>query len=116
MLPDPWDSLELPSPRGECLRHEDVEPIALYPVKESNGKIVYQQLEEATQMTGVPREIISDRGSDLVAGMKMFREEHPYAETSRDSVRSVMNKEPRVSSRKALEMFSTQWMTSARTE
>jgi hypothetical protein len=64
-------------PAGKCLRHEDVEPITLSPVKESNGEIVFQQLEEATQITGVPREIISDRGSDLVAGMKLFREKHP---------------------------------------
>jgi hypothetical protein len=64
-------------PAGKCLRHEDVEPITLSPVKESNGEIVFAQLEEAAEVTGVPREIISDRGSDLVAGMKLFREKHP---------------------------------------
>lgn len=69
---------------GQCLRHEDVEPIALYPVKHSNGEIVFEQLEEATKITGVPREIIGDRGSDLVAGMKMFRQKHPETITIYD--------------------------------
>jgi len=28
---------------GRGLRHEDVEPLALFPVKQANGAIVYQQ-------------------------------------------------------------------------
>jgi hypothetical protein len=31
------------------LYHEDVEPLALYPVKSSNGDIVYQQLKKQLQ-------------------------------------------------------------------
>ena len=77
MLYDPGDSSERPPPVGECLKHEDVEPIALCPVKQSDGKIVFQQLEEAVKATGVLREIIADRGSDLVAGMALFGHEHP---------------------------------------
>ncbi len=49
-------------PHGRCLSHEDVEPIALFPVKQSNGEIVWQQLEETVEKTGVPREIIGDQG------------------------------------------------------
>jgi hypothetical protein len=30
-------------PPGQCLHHEDVEPLALFPVKKSNGEVVYQQ-------------------------------------------------------------------------
>jgi hypothetical protein len=63
-------------PRGNCVTHEDVEPISLYPVKQSNGEIVYQQLEETIKKTGVPREIIGDQGSDLAKGIKMFCENH----------------------------------------
>jgi hypothetical protein len=44
--------------RGNCVNHEDVEPICLNPVKQSNGKIVYQQLEEAIEKTGIPRETL----------------------------------------------------------
>jgi len=64
-------------PPGTCLRHEHVEPIALYPVKQSNGAVVYQQLTEAVAQTGVPREILSDGGSDLQAGVAQFRQAHP---------------------------------------
>jgi hypothetical protein len=62
---------------GEYLTHAEVEPIALYPVTQSNGEIVYQQLEEARKQTGVPREILSDQGSDLHKGIKQFCHAHP---------------------------------------
>ena len=58
------------------LNHEDVEPIALLPVKKSNGKVVYQQLEQAIEKTGVPREIISDHGTDVKSGIERFCQEH----------------------------------------
>jgi hypothetical protein len=64
-------------PPGTCLRHEDVEPIALYPVKHSNGEVVYQQLAQAVAHTGVPREILSDAGPDVRAGVEQFRQTHP---------------------------------------
>jgi hypothetical protein len=62
----------LPAP-GTCLRHEDVEPIALSPVQTSNGEVVSQQLTAAGAHTGVPREILSDGGSDLQAGIAQFQ-------------------------------------------
>ena len=33
-------------PIGNCLSHQDIEPIALLPVTQSNGPIVLQQLSE----------------------------------------------------------------------
>ena len=65
----------LPAP-GSCLSQEDVEPIALFPVKQSNGEVVFQQLEDTISKTGVPREIIGDRGSDLKSGIEKFCKEH----------------------------------------
>jgi hypothetical protein len=62
---------------GEYLTHADVEPIAIYPVTQSNGEIVYQQLEEARKQTGGPREILSDQGSDLHKGIQQFCQAHP---------------------------------------
>jgi hypothetical protein len=67
---------ELPPPE-RCLEHKDVEPIALFPVKKSNGDVVYQQLEETIEQTGVPREIVGDKGSDLQAGIRKFCQVHP---------------------------------------
>ena len=62
---------------NRVLRHEDVEPIDLVPVTESNGEIVYQQLQAAVAKTGVPRSITSDGGSDLHCGIELFRQAHP---------------------------------------
>lgn len=61
-----------------CLRHEEMEPIAFCPVRKSNGDVVYQQLEDAVKLTGVPREILSDHGSDLRAGIGQFCQQHPH--------------------------------------
>ncbi len=63
---------------GRALRHADMEPIDLRPVKKSTGDIVWQQLEEAVSITGVPREILSDHGPDIYAGIRRFCEEHPH--------------------------------------
>lgn len=64
-------------PADQCLSHEDVEPIALLPVKKSDGKVVYQQLEANIETTGVPRSIVGDHGSDLKSGIERFCQAHP---------------------------------------
>lgn len=62
---------------GESLSQEDVEAITLEPVRHSNGEIVYKQLKKAVKKTGVPREILSDHGPDLSAGIEKFCADHP---------------------------------------
>lgn len=65
-------------PAGEtCLQHSDVELLDLVPVRKSNGTVVYQQLEHVVAQTGVPREILSDHGSDLKVGTEQFCQRHP---------------------------------------
>ena len=49
----------------------------LSPVKKSNGAIVYQQLEEAAEKTGVPRAIVADHGGAVNAGLPPFCQQHP---------------------------------------
>lgn len=62
---------------GRAIGHADVEPIELLPVKKSTGDIVWEQLEQAVEKTGVPREILSDHGPDLRAGIGRFCAAHP---------------------------------------
>lgn len=62
---------------GQCLSHQDVEPIALLPVEKSNQDVVYQQLEATIGKTGVPRLVVGDHGPDLKAGVERFCQEHP---------------------------------------
>jgi hypothetical protein len=59
------------------LRHEQVEPLSLFPVTQSNGQVVYEQLEQTITRTGVPREMVSDAGSELHAGVSRFCRAHP---------------------------------------
>ena len=73
----------LPAP-GTCLRHEEGEPIARYPGQTSTGEVVYQQLTAAVAPTGGPREILSDGGSDLQAGIAQFQHAHPETQTLYD--------------------------------
>jgi len=64
-------------PPGKSLKHENVEAITLSPVTQSNGEVVYEQLEESIAKTGVPRMIVGDYGSDLKAGVSKFCQAHP---------------------------------------
>ena len=74
---------DLPEP-GECLKHEDLEPIDIIPVDESNKQIVCQQLEANVEKTGVPRAIVKDDGSDLTGGATLFCEQHSETSTIYD--------------------------------
>jgi hypothetical protein len=59
------------------VRHEQVEPLALFPVTQSHGQVVYEQREQTLARTGVPREIVSDTGSELHAGVSRLCHAHP---------------------------------------
>jgi len=63
--------------QDRVVSHEDGDVIDLVPVTESNGKVVYRQLQAAAARTGVPRAIVSDGGHDLHAGAERFRAAHP---------------------------------------
>jgi len=54
------------------LCHQDVEPLALFPVTQSNGDVVYQQLKETVSKTDVPRQIVCDHGTDVKSGIERF--------------------------------------------
>jgi len=67
---------ELPS-TSRPLRHSDMRLLALIPTEQSNGQIVLQQLEATAKRTGIPREIVSDHGSDVKSGGELFVTQHP---------------------------------------
>jgi len=61
------------------LRREDLEPLGVVPMKESNGTLVAEELEKILAVTGgqAPLAILKDQGSDLRCGGRAFCEEHP---------------------------------------
>ena len=69
--------LEVWQQQRKPLEHHDLQLLALEPVETSNGEVVCQQLERTVELTGVPRAIVSDGGSDLTRGISLFRQEHP---------------------------------------
>jgi len=66
---------DVPYPQ-RALRHEDMQVIAVIPVEQSTGEIVDAQLEEAMLRTGIPRQIVSDGGSDVKKGATLFSQRH----------------------------------------
>jgi hypothetical protein len=64
-------------PLGECLRHEQMELIALVPRKSWTRQEVDDAFEEATERAGPPRVIVDDHGVDLSGGVSLFQERHP---------------------------------------
>ena len=62
-------------PKKRALKYEDMEIIDLQPVSNSTGKIVYEQIKEASKRTQEPRAIVSDMGSDIKLGVKKFQED-----------------------------------------
>lgn len=63
-------------PRGQALRHEDVRALAVLPVQSSTGEVVAEQLEQVAGRTGIPRQIVSDRGGDVKKGSELFGARH----------------------------------------
>lgn len=54
---------------------DDLEPFGLIPMDRSTGEKVAKGMQEISERSGViPRTILSDRGSDLWSGIKLFQE------------------------------------------
>lgn len=63
-------------PRGQCLKHTDLQEIALVPRKSWTRQEVDEVLEAAAQKTGVPRVIVDDHGVDINGGVGFFQQRH----------------------------------------
>ena len=80
---------DIPYPR-RALRFEDMHVIAVIPVEQSTGEIVAAQLEQAKQRIGIPRQIVSDGGSDVKnsdvkKGAALFAGRHPEIAVTYDA-------------------------------
>ncbi|MGB6044391.1 MAG: hypothetical protein WBF93_14630 [Pirellulales bacterium] len=75
---------DVPYPQ-RALRYEDMHVIAVIPVEQSTGEIVDAQLEQATRRIGIPRQIVSDGGSDVKKGAALFAGRHPDTAVTYDA-------------------------------
>jgi len=62
---------------GFNLGHQDVAILELAILTRCDGLTVQAQLEAAAQAVGVPRAVVSDGGSDVKRGVRLFAEAHP---------------------------------------
>jgi len=63
-------------PRGQPLRHEDLQLIGLMPASSWTRAEVDAALEKAVLRGGVPRVIVDDHGADLNGGVVLFQQRH----------------------------------------
>jgi len=75
---------DVPYPR-RALRYEDMQVIAVISVEQSTGEIVDAQLEQASLRTGIPRQIVSDGGSDVKKGAALFASRHSETTVTYDA-------------------------------
>jgi hypothetical protein len=59
------------------LCHEDLTLLNLTPMEHATGEAVHQAMVETIAVTGVPRQITSDGGTDLKKGVELLHQEHP---------------------------------------
>ena len=64
--------------KGEyALKHQSVTVLGMNVVTSSTGEIVKEQLEEVSKKVGVPKQIVTDHGTDIKKGVELYQEDHP---------------------------------------
>lgn len=58
-----------------CLSHKDVEVLGIEIMKSTQGEKVKSVLKKIEEKVGIPQQIISDKGSDLYKGIKLYQQE-----------------------------------------
>jgi hypothetical protein len=80
------------APLGERpLQQSDLHLVGLSLMEDSTQKTVAAEFERATKRTGVPRQIVSDNGSDLNGGVQRFQAKHPGIAHVHDAAHQAAN-------------------------
>lgn len=61
---------------GCRLAHRDVQVLTVQVLTSCTGEIIRQQLTELSKLTGTPCQIVSDHGSDVLLGVRLFCQNH----------------------------------------
>lgn len=92
-----WEAKRHQVDQTAALTHQDLTAFAIEPMTVSNAETVNQTLETLSQTSGIlPRQILSDQGSDLLGGAALFRQNHPQTTPTKDIahfVATVVKKE-----------------------
>lgn len=68
----------------KCLNHEDVEVLTIKIMSSTRGELVKEVLLELGEKIGIPQQIISDKGSDLFKGIKLYQSQNMELKHSHD--------------------------------
>jgi hypothetical protein len=60
--------------KSRALNHQDVEVLGIEIMTSTKGELIQEKLEEVSKRVGTPRQIVSDHGSDLHKGIKLYQE------------------------------------------
>ena len=71
------------------LSMKDVTPLAIVPMKASNGKTISSEYEKLVDRLGIPRAIVIDHGSDLKSGTGLFCSRYSPVQSSYDVVHKI---------------------------
>jgi hypothetical protein len=70
--------------KGRGLTHQDVEVLGLEIMISTKGELIEKVLEEVASLVGTPRQIVSDHGSDLDKGIRLYQEKNPDVPQTHD--------------------------------
>lgn len=70
--------------RGFNLGHQDVSTLELRVLSQCTGPAVQESLEAASRAVGEPRAIVSDGGSEIKKGVRLFQADHPEVDWNYD--------------------------------
>jgi hypothetical protein len=62
---------------SRALNYQDVEVLGIEIMKSTQGELIKEKLEQVGERVGIPRQIVSDHGSDLHKGIKLYQENNP---------------------------------------
>ena len=68
---------DLEARRDFRLAHHDVDVLGLKVLTSSTGEVVEHHLQQVCERVGTPTQIVSDHGSAILKGIRLFKEEHP---------------------------------------
>ncbi|EGJ33239.1 hypothetical protein LYNGBM3L_39820 [Moorena producens 3L] len=66
------------------LCYQDLSLLALKVMKSTKGDLIYPILEAVGDQVGVPLQLVSDQGSDLYKGIRLYHQAHPSVQVTYD--------------------------------
>ncbi len=69
-----WEEKILPKRRG--LKHTDGEILGIEVTESATGEWIQETLETLTQTVGIPSQIVTDKGTNLQKGLKLYQEKN----------------------------------------